>query len=209
MDFIYFRYQEDVHRRELQAHRPLKVLLLDRNLEVVPVLPPINVEAPLVHLVRDTVANLGPEHHLVAAHKVLHNVIEDGLQSVFIDHIEVNLLISYYLDTDVPTNIVNETAQLDRVIEDPLPLLSVFVLHDFEEEDVSRAPSDQSIVVNKVHLPQIHVGHFIEDEVARIVGVYDERLALPVEHINLIPLIVVEALVSEVLPRTIKLRFHK
>ena len=55
-------------------------------------LPSINVEGLLIRLVCDAVSHAAAEHHLAAAHEIVHYILKRRLERVRIDQIEVNLL---------------------------------------------------------------------------------------------------------------------
>ena len=62
----------------------------------------VNLKTGLVENVSDSVPYLSSEQHHVARHEVEHNVIKHGLQRLGVYFVEVNVLVSYYLHSDVP-----------------------------------------------------------------------------------------------------------
>ena len=98
------------------------------------VFPSVNVERPLVGLVGDTILDFGAEHHLVAAHEVVHDVFERGLERFWVDEVEVNELVSGDLDPLVSFDKVDESSDLKLAVLFPLLLaLILLVLEYFEE----------------------------------------------------------------------------
>lgn len=85
------------------------------------------------------------------------------------------------------------------MVEFPLSLACLLFLFDLKEEDVTRTPGNQGRVVDKIHLSEVHFGHSVESIILDILGINDEGLALSIEAVDLIPLLIVEALVWEVL----------
>ena len=83
----------------------------------------IHIEACLVGLVGDSVPDLSAEHHLTAAHVVVHDVLKVRHQSLWINEVEVNQLLSCQLDSNVSWHEVDEGSLLNSVVVDPLHLL--------------------------------------------------------------------------------------
>ena len=170
------------------------------------VLAPIDVERSLVGLVSDAVLDSRPEHHLVAAHEVLHHVLELWLEGLRVDEVEVYLVVSSDLDSLVALDEVDEASYVQLLVLLPgLDVGVVLVSEDLEEEHSAGAPCDQSLVVDEVHLAQIHVCHSLELVVLSIVSVDRERLALAVERVDDVVFVVVEALVWKILLRALHL----
>ena len=76
----------------------------------------VDVEAPLVGLIGNSIPDSAPEHHLIAAHIVVHAVFELWHKSLLVDKIEVNQLICGHLDSDVTFDEVNETTDSDLMV---------------------------------------------------------------------------------------------
>ena len=93
----------------------------------------VDVERSLILLVGDRVSFLCTDHHLVAHHVVVHNVFQRGLESLWVDQIEVNQLVSCNLDPNISSDEVDETSNVDRVIELPLHYLCQFIPDLLEE----------------------------------------------------------------------------
>ena len=178
------------------------------------VLPTVDVEAELVCLVGDAVADFGAKHHLVALHVVVHHVLETGLVSHRINQVEVDVLVGGDLDSLVALYEVDEPFDVESLVVGPLLLLSERIEHHFEEEDLARAPHGKSLVVDEVHRAEVFVEDLLIDHIlqhgspgpsghrkesSERLNRDSEALALPVEAIDLVLVIVVEALVREVL----------
>lgn len=83
------------------------------------------------------------------------------------------------------------------------------ILDLLKEHDFTRTPSNQSLVVEKVHLAEIVVIHLLEPVVRDIVWVgidittfletVRERFALTIEGVDLVSLVIIECFVREVL----------
>ena len=61
--------------RKLYRYGPFQVFALDANFEVVHALSCVNFERSLVSLVSNSVPDASSEHHLVASHVILHDVL--------------------------------------------------------------------------------------------------------------------------------------
>jgi len=108
----------------------------------VPILSSEDVKTSLVCFVGDTISDFGAEHHLIAAHKVVHHILQRRLKSLFVDQIEEYLEIGGDLDSDVSFDVVDEAPTVNDVVLFPLPLLSILVHLNFEKQDVAGAASD-------------------------------------------------------------------
>jgi hypothetical protein len=80
------------------------------------VLPLVNIEASFVVFVGDSVSDSSTEHALSALHVIVHYVLHFGLKRLFIDQIEVNVVLGGDLDSDVTFDKVNETPDVDLVV---------------------------------------------------------------------------------------------
>jgi hypothetical protein len=92
----------------------------------------------LICLIRDSISDLGAEHHLIAAHEVSHDVFESWLESLRVNQVEVDLVISGDLDSFVTLNEENEASCLDLIVLFPFVddvLVLIFLLKDFEKDD--------------------------------------------------------------------------
>lgn len=85
INFVNICAQEDIVLDELKTLGTFKILRNNWYLEVMLVLPSVNCEAPLVCLVRDAVADLGSEHHLVAIHIILHYIFQLRPKSLLVN----------------------------------------------------------------------------------------------------------------------------
>ena len=69
----------------------------------------VDVKTSLIGLIGDSIPDSAPEHHLIAAHIVVHAVFKLWHKSLLVDKIEVNQLICGHLNSDVTFDKVNET----------------------------------------------------------------------------------------------------
>jgi len=102
----------------------------------------VNSESFLVGLVSDTVFHFGSEHHLVASHKVEHDVFQSRLERLWINQIEIDLVVSCHLDTFVSFDEVNETSDIKLVVLLPefvhfCWIIFVLFLNNFEKHDLT------------------------------------------------------------------------
>jgi hypothetical protein len=103
----------------------------------------------LIDFVCDTIFDFGTKHHLVAAHKVEHNILKSWLEGFWINKIKVNLIISSNLNPLISFDEENESSPVENIVL--LPFLDglVFLVHHlFEEQDLTRASGDQCSAVN-------------------------------------------------------------
>ena len=98
------------------------------------VFAPVDIEAFLILLVRDAIPNLASKHHLIAAHVVVHDVLELWHKGLFVNQVEVNILIGGDLNSYVSFDEVNETTLIYCVIEGPLGFIVIVALDLLEEK---------------------------------------------------------------------------
>lgn len=110
------------------------------------VLPLVDVKASLVLLVGDGVSLLGANHHLVAHHVVVHHVLQSGLESLWVDQVEIDELVSCDLNPHVTFDEVDEASNVDLVVELPLHYFCKLIPHLLEEQNLARASDAQSLV---------------------------------------------------------------
>ena len=92
----------------------------------------------LVSLVGYTISDSGTKHHLVTSHEVEHDILEGWLECLWVNQIEVNLIISSNLDPFVSFDEVDEASHVDLVVLFPLLghiLVLVFFLDDLEKHN--------------------------------------------------------------------------
>lgn len=98
-------------------------------------LPGIYLESWLISFIRNTVSYSGAEHHLRALHEIVHNVFKSWFECLFVDEVEVNLVISCNLDPNITADKVYLTAHLlELVILGPFASFLVY----FEKQDGAR-----------------------------------------------------------------------
>jgi len=156
----------------------------------------------LVSLIGNTISDSGTEHHLVAAHEVEHDILEGWLESLWVNQIEVHLIVSGNLDPFVSFNEVDEASHIDLVVLLPLLgyiLVLVFFLDDLEKHNFTRGSCNECFVVEKIHLTEVHVSHLLELDGLSIISINGESLALSVERVDNVLIRVVETLVREIL----------
>jgi len=92
----------------------------------------------LICLIRDSIFDLGAEHHLITSHEVSHDVFESWLESLWVNQVKVDLVISGDLDSFVTLNEEDESSCLDLIVLFPFiddVLVLIFLLKDFEKDD--------------------------------------------------------------------------
>ena len=138
-----------------------------------------------------------------AVHIVVHDVLKGWHERLLVDEIERDLVISGDLDSNVSLDVVDETSGVDDLVHLPLTSLRDFVLNDLEEEDLTGASANESLVVDKIHLTEISISHPIIKVVVAISGRDDVGESLSVEGVDLIELVIIERLVWEILLRAL------
>ena len=139
---------------------------------------------------------------MIAAHKVEHNILKSWLESLGVDEIEVYLIIGGHLDPFVSLNEVDEASHVNLVVLLPLLghiLVLVFFLDDLEEHNFTGRSGNKSLVVEEIHLTEVHVGHLLELNLLGIISVDGESLSLSIERVDHVLIGVMETLVREVL----------
>ena len=162
----------------------------------------IDGEGLLIGFVSDTISDPGTKHHLVASHEIEHDVLESWLESLWVNQIEVYLVISGHLDPFVTFDEVDEASHVNLVVLFPFLgdiLVLVLLFDDLEKHNFTGGSGDQSLVVEKIHLTKIHVGHLLELDGLSVISIHCESLALSVEGVDHVLIRIVEALVWEVL----------
>ena len=112
---------------EIGSNGALPVIIVDRNLEIVKVLPLINHEARLVRSIGHAKPFLGPEHHLSTLHKIIHHVFQARHQSFLINNVEVNLVCADNLHPNVAFDKVDLPSRVLKLIV-LVPVLFIFAL---------------------------------------------------------------------------------
>lgn len=156
----------------------------------------------LVSLVSNTISDSGTKHHLVAAHEVEHDVLKGWLECLWINQIEIHLIVGGNLNPFVSFDEVDEASHVDLVVLLPLLghiLVLVFFLDDLEKHNFTRGSSDECLIIEKIHLTEVHICHLLELDGLSIISINSESLALSVEGVDYVLIRVVETLVREIL----------
>ena len=74
------------------------------------VFPPVDVKTFLVSFICDAVPDPSAEHHLVAAHVVIHDVLQLRHESFLVDEEEVDPIICGHLDSNIALDEEYETS---------------------------------------------------------------------------------------------------
>lgn len=168
--------------------------------------PSVDVETQLICLIGDAIPDLWAEHHLCTLHVIHHHILESCLASLRVDSVEVNFIRGNYLNSYISFNKVDVAANVQNLLILCPSALTVFILLEFEKEDIRRAADDQGCIEDEVHLAhcwtwrlrQLWVGNqfsfenIIVDIVFRIKLRYDKSLSHPIEGVDLAELRVVE-----------------
>jgi hypothetical protein len=72
----------------------------------------VDVEALLVRLISDTIFDFRAKHHLIAPHKIKHDVFKFGLEGLWVDQVEIDEVVGGDLDSFVSFDEVNESTNL-------------------------------------------------------------------------------------------------
>lgn len=163
------------------------------------VLSSVDYKGFLIGLVSNTVSNFGAKHHLWAVHVIVHDILKGWLESFLVNKIKIDLVITSNLDSNISFNIINEASWVDLLVQFPFTSFSDLIGFNSEEENLTWASANESIVVNEVHLTEISISHPVIDIIGIIVGWNDVWKALSIERIYFVELIVIEWLVREVL----------
>ena len=109
-DLIDLANQEAIKLRQTKSKSSFEIFVAHVDLEIVLELLSINIKAPLVGFINDSVSHLRAKHHLIASHVVIHHILQHGHERVFINEIKVNELVRGNLDPDVSFDVENEAA---------------------------------------------------------------------------------------------------
>ena len=103
-------------------------------------LPPVDIKRLFISLVGDSVLDLGAKHHLRAVHEVVHHVFQLWHQGFPVNDVEVDLSIRRDLDSNVTLDVVDETSEVNLVVEHPLFLIDQGIIDHLEEKNLAAAP---------------------------------------------------------------------
>ena len=164
-------------------------------------LSPVNGESLLVRLVSDTVSDPRAKHHLVAAHEVSHNVLQSRFKRLRIHQVKVDLIISGDLNPFVTFDKKYEASSLYFIVLLPflndVPILVLFLEYP-KEHHFAGATCNEGLIVEQIHLPQVHIGHLLKFNLLSVISIHLESLPLSIERVYHILISVIEALIREV-----------
>ena len=124
-----------IHGGKIDSNCTLLILSRQSYFEVMVVLPGIDLESWLVSFVSNTVSYSGAEHHLGALHEVEHHVFKSGFECLFVDQVEVDLVISRNLDPNIAADKIDLATHLLKLVILG-PVAGFFV--DLEKQDRAR-----------------------------------------------------------------------
>lgn len=142
------------------------------------VLTSVYLEAWLVDLERDAVADTSTKHQLRAFHEVVHYVLKLRHKGLFVDEIEVDTLSSSYLNSDVA---FDEEDLTTEVVKCEVVVPQACFLIDFEEEDAVGASDDEGLIVDQIHISQVVLGDLFLRYVVWLCSCGSDELALPIK----------------------------
>ena len=163
------------------------------------VFPSINVKWSLVWFVSDAISYSSTEHHLVAAHVIIHDIFKIWHESNLVDEIEIDEGVRCDLNSNISFDIINESPDTYCMIKFPLCTLCHFVFNSFEKVDTAWASADHCLSPQQNHITQVFVDDFFIFEVGNIIWVNDECITLSIEKIDLIFFLWIEWLVWKIL----------
>ena len=140
-----------------------------------------DIECRFPSLVGDTVSNFRSNHHLDAVHVVKHYIVKRYLKCVFVNDVEVDLILRANLEPDIVFSKVDKTPYLNDFLNVPLPLLCFLVLIVFEDCDIAGCPCYQELVENNEHLPEVLVCNLLYSILGLIMDIDSESMPLSVK----------------------------
>ena len=184
------------------------------NSKVMLIFSSVDIERLLISFVSYAVSYFTSKHHLWAVHEVEHDIFQGWHEGNGVDEIEVDLLVSCYLDSFVAFDEVQEPSQINRMIIDPVPFLRELIHLYLKEQDLAAASCNKCGVVDEVHGSQVTIidslvivleviGPLLVNLVLLCSTWNSEALALSVEWVNLVQIWVIKALVWKVLLVTV------
>lgn len=172
---------------------------LNLNSKVVHVFPLVYIEAFLVGLVSYAISNSPTKHALGTLHVVVHYVLKVWLKSFFVNQIEVDVVLSGNLDSDITSDEEDKTSDFNGVILDPTTCFSDFIKFLLEEKNKARRSDDQSLSIYENHLTEFIITHLFVSKSLQLIWIDSESLTLSIENIDLILFLTIEALLWEIL----------
>ena len=115
----------------------------------------VDNECFLISFVGDTISYSWAKHHLIAPHEIGHYVLQSRLECLWINQIEVNLVISCYLDSFVSFYEKYEASCLNFIVLFPFfnnDFVLIFLLEYSEKYNFTGTSSNKSLVIKKIHL---------------------------------------------------------
>jgi hypothetical protein len=158
----------------------------------------IDIKASLILLVGDRVSFHCTDHHLIAHHVIVHNIFQSWLKSLLINEVEVDQLVCCDLDPNVTSNEIDETSNVDRVVQNPLHHFVIIIVYLLEEQYFVGTPDAKSLVKEQLHLAQVFLNNALIPVVRQILWGDSVHLSLSIDGKYLIPLHAIKALVREV-----------
>lgn len=105
---------EAVQRLDQQSLRAFKIVIVDFDAELVPVLSSEHLKIMLISSIHDAIALLFAVYHLRTIHVVEHHVLEDWFECFGVNCVEVYEVRA--CDGDLATRVVNEAADVQFII---------------------------------------------------------------------------------------------
>ena len=159
-----------------------------------------NIDVLLILFEGDTESLVLSQDHHGTLHEVIHNVLEFWLPCFFVlNRIELDVLIFNYVENISCLVTRYETSALEGVIL--LPNLNFFVLIVllFEKENLLGTSCNKNGVSKHDHVAQVKIGNLFIGEIREIFSVDFERVALPIETVDLVQVLIIKRLLGEVL----------
>jgi hypothetical protein len=116
---------------------PRKIVSIDTDSEIVHILPLVDIKAPLVVLIGDTISYFFADHHHGRLHKVVHYIFQLGFESFQVNRVEINVVHGRHLEPVCVLNVVDGPSDLDLVEAFPEDLLRRKTHRFLEEADLA------------------------------------------------------------------------
>lgn len=132
---------------EIGSNGSFPVPVIYCNLEIMIILSSVNHKSRLVLSISHAKSFQWTKHHLCSLHEVVHNIFKLWHQCFLINDIEVNLIFTHNLNTDITFDEVNLTACVVKfIILMPVRLVAFFIEYFLEEENRTGGARDQGFV---------------------------------------------------------------
>lgn len=142
------------------------------------VLTSVDLEAWLVNLKRNTIADTSTKHQLRALHEVVHYVLQLRHEGLFVDEIKVDALSCSYLNSDVAFDKEDLTTEIVKC--EVVGPQACFLI-DFKEEDAVGASDDEGLIEDQIHISKVVRGDLFLRYVVWLSSCGSDELALPVK----------------------------